>query len=363
MCDRTSDFRSIVEAQRKYVLPTTIERQQNKDEQQSQFTTAAAAISRDIHTTANKIVQLTRLVQRKSLFDDPTTEINRLVHDIKQDITGLNGQLENAQEYVSANSSRKGGGKQLVNHSKNVVGNLKTELALRANEFKGALQTRNENMKAQQNRRGQYGLEKPSPLGRPLVYSAPISRALNASGSPLPRPSGVGAPPGAAGAAGGVSGVGPPPPMASPLASTSTAGANGSMVQYTTPPHGGGDGGGGAGITQRYQAYSAARGEEMQALLVPNQSYLEERANAMTDIESHIVDLGQVFGKLATMIHEQQEMVERIDDNVDEALDHSNRAREQLMKYLTKLQSNRPLVLKTFGVLMAFIIFFLVFLA
>ena len=41
------------------------------------------------------------------------------------------------------------------------------------------------------------------------------------------------------------------------------------------------------------------------------QAYLEQRAEAMQDVEQHIVELGQIFNRLATMIAEQKELVER----------------------------------------------------
>lgn len=41
------------------------------------------------------------------------------------------------------------------------------------------------------------------------------------------------------------------------------------------------------------------------------QEYLEARAQAIEDVESHIVELGQIFNRLATMIAEQRELVER----------------------------------------------------
>jgi syntaxin 5 len=41
------------------------------------------------------------------------------------------------------------------------------------------------------------------------------------------------------------------------------------------------------------------------------QEYLEARAQAIEDVETHIVELGQIFNRLASMIAEQRELVER----------------------------------------------------
>ena len=64
-----------------------------------EFHNAASSISREIHMTSQKLAELTRLVQQsRSLFNDPADQIAHLVHDISQDIQGLNGKLESAEQ-------------------------------------------------------------------------------------------------------------------------------------------------------------------------------------------------------------------------------------------------------------------------
>lgn len=41
------------------------------------------------------------------------------------------------------------------------------------------------------------------------------------------------------------------------------------------------------------------------------QSYLESRSTAVQEVEGHIAELGLIFNKLATMLQDQREMVER----------------------------------------------------
>lgn len=41
------------------------------------------------------------------------------------------------------------------------------------------------------------------------------------------------------------------------------------------------------------------------------QTYLESRSSAVQEVESHIAELGLIFNKLATMLQDQREMVER----------------------------------------------------
>ena len=49
-----------------------------------------------------------------------------------------------------------------------------------------------------------------------------------------------------------------------------------------------------------------------------NDSYYASRADAMHTIESTIVELGGIFTQLAHMVKEQEEMVQRIDSNVED---------------------------------------------
>ncbi|CAN0316389.1 unnamed protein product, partial [Ectocarpus fasciculatus] len=41
------------------------------------------------------------------------------------------------------------------------------------------------------------------------------------------------------------------------------------------------------------------------------QGYLESRSSAVQEVEGHIAELGLIFNKLATMLQDQREMVER----------------------------------------------------
>jgi len=63
------------------------------------------------------------------------------------------------------------------------------------------------------------------------------------------------------------------------------------------------------------------------------------------------------------MVSEQGELAIRIDENVDDTLANVDNAQTQLLKYLNTVSSNRWLILKLFGILMAFFSFFIIFVA
>jgi syntaxin 5 len=97
--------------------------------------------------------------------------------------------------------------------------------------------------------------------------------------------------------------------------------------------------------------------------LIPAQDYLRERADAMSTVETNIVQLGTIFNKLAVMVSEHQEMVQRVEDNVEDANTNISLSLGVLTDTLTSLRTNRMLALKVFSILVMFIIFFIVFFA
>ena len=102
-----------------------------------------------------------------------------------------------------------------------------------------------------------------------------------------------------------------------------------------------------------------------QSLLAADQTeqYLQSRSDAMQSIESTIVELGGIFSQLAHMIKEQEEIMVRIDSNVDDAAMNVEAGHGEILKYFQSVTSNRWLMIKIFGVLIFFFIFFVIFMA
>jgi syntaxin 5 len=90
-------------------------------------------------------------------------------------------------------------------------------------------------------------------------------------------------------------------------------------------------------------------------------AYAASRANAVSEIESNIQELGGIFQQLNLMVMEQGEVVERIDDNLDMTLDNVNAGENELMKYLAGMGGNKWLVFKVLMVLLVFAVFFITF--
>lgn len=90
-------------------------------------------------------------------------------------------------------------------------------------------------------------------------------------------------------------------------------------------------------------------------------SYLQSRAETMQNIESTIVELGGIYQQLAHMVKEQEEMVDRIDNNLESANINVEAAHSEILKYFQSVTSNRWLMIKIFGILIMFFIFFVLF--
>lgn len=104
---------------------------------------------------------------------------------------------------------------------------------------------------------------------------------------------------------------------------------------------------------------------QQQQLMLYDESdnYVQQRAETMQNIESTIVELGGIFQQLAHMVKEQDEMVERIDSNVQDAEMNIEAAHGEILKYFQTVSKNRWLMIKIFGVLIFFFIFFIIFMA
>lgn len=99
------------------------------------------------------------------------------------------------------------------------------------------------------------------------------------------------------------------------------------------------------------------------ALRDDTDTYVQQRAETMHNIESTIVELGGIFQQLAHMVKEQDEAIGRIDHNIQEAEMNVEAGHREILKYFQHITGNRALMFKIFGVLIFFFIFFVVVMA
>jgi len=293
--------------------------------------------------------ELADLVRHQSSMDQhASVKMNQMVVRIKSSIENLNTRIDDASNRVS----RKRNAGQADQQAANLVNGLQEHFAEAANDFKNILQERTDVMEEQRSMQKQvYTADEDddeipnlSMTGPPPVFSnnhnnmgfpsLDLTSNLMAAGQPtgsLPRPHGI----------------------------SYSGGGSGQLHQRRTT---GGIYGGMAPLTPQ----DIQRQEEemqLQTQLIPEQDYLQQRADAMATVEASIAELGTVFNRLAVMVNEQGHMVQRVDDNVQDANANMNLAMQVLTDTLTSLRTNRMLALRVFAVLLVFIIGFIIFAA
>ena len=384
--DRTKEFSSIIASHhsRRQQQQRTGSGPPKVPVKRSEFAAAASLIGADIHATASKLTKLTQLAQSKSLFEDPTVEINELTFILKQDITSLNSKLASLQGAMA--QARATGTKQRATHSNSIVDSLKTRLLDATKEFQDVLHTRSHNIQVLQSRREQFSTPRGSgSKGATSCEGAESSCGCGSLGGsshmrsrfkppapifelaapPVSKASGDGDSRRCDGlvSAGGQSGSG------SSFCSSSSACVD---HKKSDDSHGADD----HGCAGAAWANPAARpiglppsngdvvidvgmlgGSQQQMEMAPALgTYYDSRAQAVESVQSTIVELGGIFQQLAVMVEEQGTLLQRLDDNVDTSLADVRAGHAQLVRYLNNMSSNRPLLIKVFAILFFFVV-------
>jgi syntaxin 5 len=235
-----------------------------------------------------------------------------LTYVIKQDLAALNQQISNLQNLTQAqhpNASQPKSADQEGQHNKNVVLMLQNKVTDVAANFKDVLEVRTKNIQASRSRTENF------------VSSVRSQSQFESSRSE------------------------------SPLYQTTTPDRKRTPYTSTTDlltlePSG------------PSSLLSNGPQSESQILLMeeaqPTNTYIQERGQAIEAIEKTINELSSIFGQLAGMVQEQGEMLQRIDANTEDVVDNVQGAQRELLKYWSRVQGNRWLVAKMFGVLMIF---------
>ncbi|CDJ58223.1 syntaxin, putative [Eimeria maxima] len=84
---------------------------------------------------------------------------------------------------------------------------------------------------------------------------------------------------------------------------------------------------------------------------------------AVENVQRVIGELAGIFQRVATMIAHQEEMIQRIDQDLDHSMHHIREGQHELLNFYNRISSNRSLIIKVFLMLMAFILFFVFFLS
>lgn len=313
MQDRTAEFRTLAtQAQRKQASSKVGSQRRSlltdsqkaaadgndaagRKQRRSDFARQAAEIGRSISATMGKLEKLAQLARRKTMFDDRPIEISELTSIIKQDLAALNTQIGGLQALTRQQHPKGDKADQEGEHNKNVVLLLQGKLTDVSMEFKDVLEVRTKNIQASRNRTENFIAAVSQGVQPPLQHTAsPLYGTPTNRGSPAP----------------------------------------GADLLSLNPP-----------------------GDEQLLLMEqaqPQNTYIQQRGEAIDAIQNTIAELGSIFSQLATMVSEQSEQIERIDANTEDIVDNVHGAQRELLKYWGRVSGNRWLIAKMFGVLMIF---------
>lgn len=387
--DRTLEFRKIVAARKGQRQPTAAVPPPPQPSKRSEFAALASAIGSDTYAAVAKLAKLTQLAQSKSLFEDPTVEINELTHIIKQDITALNARLSDLQSAM-ASAAAAGGAKQRATHSTSVVDSLKTKLYDATREFQDVLHTRSNNIQLLQTRREQFsgvdggggsssgGSNSSGTVGGGGGGSSSLAGSAAAGGSfgAPDKPGGFGTPRNRFAPPAPIFELLPPPP---PSAASSGGGGvfgggghgaaaaahkkdddnHGPPITWASPaskPAGMSHTSGGEVVIDMGSLGEASRQMQQAEQLQMNTSYLDSRAQAVNAVQSTIVELGGIFQQLAEVVAAQGQMLQRVDENIDDSLVNVREGHAQIQRYWRSMSTNRGLMMKVFAILFFFIV-------
>ncbi|CAN8298292.1 unnamed protein product [Cochlearia groenlandica] len=337
--DRTAEFHSLSQTLKKIGAIPSVDKS-SEDEpatskrsppgsSRSEFNKKASQIGLRIHETSLKISRLSKLAKQSSIFNDRTMEIQELTVLIRNEITGLNMALSDLQTLQNMEIADGNYSQDKVGHYTAVCDDLKTRLMVATKQLQDVLTTRSENMKAHENRKQLFSTK-----------NAAADNPLQSNVKSVPEP---------------------PPWSSSP-----NHAAN--LQQPLLPPLNSGSGGPSGSQLRRRSAIENVPSQQMEMSMlqqtVPRQeNYSQSRAVALHSVESTITELGGIFTHLATMVTQQGELAIRIDDNMDESLGNVEGARSALLQHLTRISSNRWLMIKIFAIIILFLIVFLFFVA
>lgn len=327
MCDRTSEF---LQCANRAAGPSsaTLKKRVDDPKTRDEFHLKASEIAKGVHRTSGVLKKLTDLVRSQGLFHDPTEEINNMVFRIKQDLDEMNNMCDSAQKYVDGKKKILGDKNQLISHNGKVVSQLKTDLMHTTKDFKTVLETRASKMRETQHRK--VALTGKSPV-RLLQSAQKPGKGTGAGKYPMPMD-------------GHIDGLNP---MA--ISSPSPYNNASAITEFGRQ-----DNLGGNDFAEQSQPM-------MFAPLAVNQ-YYDSRVVAVSEVEKTITELGTIFKKLSDMILQQQELVERIDEDVEQANEEMTKAGKLLQDAYLNANKNKALYTKI-GVLLAlFTLFFVLFL-
>ncbi|KAH3678244.1 hypothetical protein WICPIJ_008879 [Wickerhamomyces pijperi] len=295
--DRTLEFQQCVNSfNKRGNKPQQHNNANRANIKRSDFQMKASTIAKDISHTSELLGKLALLAKKKPLFNDNPTELRELTYIIKQDIIKIEKNLKSLQEFTKTGTEFNN--EELKTNSKNIVQLLNTKMKNVSGNFKEVLETSQKNQMESKSRKERFFSTVQQHGGLP-------GSALQIPGTALASDN--------------------------PFLMDPSNNSNDNSALLSLP-----------------------QAQQLELLEEQSSAYLQDRNAAVETIESTINEVGNLFQQLATMVSEQSETIQRIDDNVQDIDMNISGAQRELLKYFNGINSNRWLYLKVFGVLLIF---------
>jgi syntaxin 5 len=96
-------------------------------------------------------------------------------------------------------------------------------------------------------------------------------------------------------------------------------------------------------------------------MIQTREQFLENRSQSIRAVERTVEELRGIMTQIAFIARQQDELIVRIDEDINNTQAHVDGAYSELVKYIPKVTGNRALYFKIFAILVVFMVLFLVF--
>jgi len=266
----------------------------------TRFSQEAARTSGGLSAVTQRLEKLATLARRSTLFDDRGEEINELIYTIKTDLSNIKIEIDDLEKIAIGQIQVN---KEAQASSGVVVNKFKCDLASTMKEFGDILNTRTQNLKAQNSRRKEFE----STNRKKIRRNGLNFKDMETSG---------------------------------PVCQESDESETGNL------------------LVRSNQVQTQTLAEQVQE----RDEYLLSRQNAMEEIQGTIAELGQMYQRFSTVLEMQNEVVLKIDEHMDTTLENVDRGHKELITLFNYKNNSTWLIIKVFAIIILFVIFFLVFL-
>lgn len=332
----------------------------------TEFIVAAEGIGRELEVAQKLVRRLEDLVEQRVAAVDPRAEIESVHQLFAQDVAQLGRMMKSLEDHIK--SAMRG---QRLKCCSVIVDTFRKETQAMMTGFQTALERRNHVLQALQERQKLFA--DPNAGGALAQVQAPL---FGAAAEPRAAQRGRGEAkaarpslrhPMAMPSSSSAQGAMPPPAFAGAPGSFAAGGASAPpaydhLQQPMNQPRRRRKAGGGAQPLQGsdYGNGMPGSGYMRMELMQDSRERVETRVNEAHAVEKAIGELQGMFSKMASMLSQQAETVQRIDEDLEVAQVEVEEAQLELGKVLQIVSENRQIILITFALLVFFIFLFLV---